>query len=175
MAARVGLSIEQKGLGELRALMAAEKDGAQLRKELLTGLRAAVSPAVDEIKAGATQGKRAGSIAKPGKHYQGSQSAVSIGAAIARGIGTSVRLSGSMVGVSVKASKRGMPRNFINAPKRFNARQFKHKVFGRNVWAVQSGAPGFFDNPIAARRAAYREAVIAVMQAMSARLASRSA
>lgn len=175
MAAGVGLSVEQKGLRELRDLIKAEEDGAQLRKELLAALRGVIAPAVDEIKSGAATGKRGGSIAKPGKDYKGSASAVSISAAIARGVGTQVRLSGAMVGVAVKASKRGMPRGFINAPKRFNAKQFKHKVFGRNVWVEQSGAPGFFDNPIAQRRADYRAAIIAVMEAMSARIASRSA
>lgn len=168
----IELSIEQIGLKELAARMSKEVDGARLKLELMRNLRAAVAPAVEQIKSGALQIKRGSSEGgRPTKKAPVADSAMSLGAAIARGIGTSVRLKGRAAGVSVKARKAGMPRNFVNAPKRINAKSFRHPVYKTGTWVTQEGAPGFFDDPLQKDRLAYRAACIRAMEDMGARIA----
>jgi len=175
MAAGVELTVEQASLKALGIRLAAEDGGKLLRLELTRNLRTAVGPAVEEIKGSALQIKRESSVAvKSLSKYKGPESDVSIGAAIARGIGTQVRMTGRAVGVSVRARKAGMPRQFVNAPKRFNATKFRHKVYGRDRWVDQIGMPGYFDRPLRAGRTAYRVACVAAMEEMANRLARRA-
>jgi len=168
------LSVEQSQLTALGKRFAAEADGAKLRLELIRNLRIAVAPAVEQIKSGAMQIKRAGSVAKrPTKKNPVPESSISLGAAIARGVSTQVRLTSGArkaAGVAVKARKSGMPRNFPNAPKRINAKKFRHRVYGRDRWVDQVGAPGFFDDPLRRDHALYRLACIKAMEATAARL-----
>jgi hypothetical protein len=167
----VQISVEQSQLTALGKRFAAEADGAKLRLELIRNLRIAVTPAVEQIKAGALQIKRAESVAKrPTKKAPIAESSISLGAAIARGVTTQVRLTGRAAGVAVKAKKSGMPRNFPNAPKRINAAKFRHRVYGRDRWVDQVGAPGYFDDPLRRDHALYRAACIKAMEATAARL-----
>lgn len=170
--------------GALAALgrrLRAEEGGAALRRELIAGLRAVVAPAVAEAKAGALSIKRAGSNAKSlsthvkrqsskplaeRKQYAGSES---LGAAVARGIGAQVRTGARTAGVSVRARKTGMPRGFVNAPKRLNRRSWRHPVFGHG-WVEQVGNPRFFDDPMQARAGEYRAACWECIESMQARL-----
>jgi hypothetical protein len=80
------------------------------------------------------------------------------------------RLTGRVAGVRVRATKKGMPRNFANAPKRINAKQFRHQVFGKG-WVTQIGAPGFFDDPLRRDHVKYRLACRTAMDEMAAKLA----
>lgn len=168
----IELSVQQGRLAELGVLLAAEADGMKLKLELARNLRAAVAPAVEQIKSGAMQIQRGTSNAsRPTKKNPVEDSSISLGAAIARGIGTQVRMKGRSAGVSVKAKKAGMPRNFPNAPKRINAQQFRHPVYKTGTWVDQVGAPGFFDDPLQKDRLAYRAACIRAMEDMAARIA----
>jgi hypothetical protein len=167
----IEMTVEQGKLTELAARLALEADGKRLRLQLAASLRAAVAPAVSEIKAGAMTIKRGSSVAVSLKKHKGPESEVSLGAAIAAGIGVQTRMRGRMAGVAVKARKKGMPRGFVNAPKRMNAKSFRHPVYGRGGWATQVGAPGFFDKPLHQDRAKYRAACVAAMDAMAARIA----
>lgn len=168
----IELSVQQSKLVELGVKLAKEADGKLLKLELARNLRAAVQPAVDEIKTGALQIKRGSSEGRrPTKKAPVAESSISLGAAIARGVGVSVRMSGSASGVTVKAKKSGMPRGFVNAPKRMNAQKFRHPVYARGGWAEQVGAPGFFDNPLQKGRDAYREACVLAMAHMAERIA----
>jgi hypothetical protein len=168
----IELSIQQGQLTALAARLAKEADGAKLRFELGRNLRLAVAPAVDQIKSGAMQIKRSDSDARrPSKKAPPPESSISLGAAIARGIGVSVRMKGRSAGVSVKARKAGMPRGFVNAPKRINAAKFRHPVYRKTTWVEQVGAPGFFDRPLQRDRLAYRAACIKAMEDMAARIA----
>jgi hypothetical protein len=168
------LSVEQSQLTALGLRLEAEADGAKLRLELVKNLRIAVAPAVRQIKAGALEIKRADSVAKrPTKKAPVEESSISLGAAIARGITTQVRLTSGArraAGVAVKAKKSGMPRNFPNAPKRINAAKFRHRVYGHDRWVDQVGAPGYFDDPLRRDHALYRAACIKAMEATAARL-----
>lgn len=168
----IELSVEQIGLKELGERLAKDADGVKLKLELARNLRAAVAPAVAAIKTGAMQIQRGSSNAsRPTRKNPVEDSSVSLGAAIARGIGTSVRMKGRSAGVSVKAKKAGMPRNFPNAPKRINAAKFRHPVYKTGTWVDQVGAPGFFDDPLQKDRLAYRAACVRAMEDMAARIA----
>lgn len=168
----VEITVEQNRLVEIAARLAKEADGARLRLELARNLRIAVAPAVEEVKAGAQRIKRSSSDgSRPSKKNVVADSAVSLGAAIARGITTQVRMKGRAAGVSVKAKKTGMPRGFVNAPKRINAQKFRHPVFGRGTWVEQVGNPGFFDTPLHRDQVAYRAACVKAMEDMAARIA----
>lgn len=168
----IELSVQQSQLTELALRLAKEADGAKLRLELARNLRLAVAPAVADIKSGAMQIKRSGSEARrPTKKNPVEDSSISLGAAIARGIGVQTRMKGRSAGVSVKARKAGMPRGFVNAPKRINAAKFRHPVYRKTTWVEQVGAPGFFDNPLRKGRLVYRAACIKAMEDMAARIA----
>lgn len=168
----IKLTVEQGQLTALVKRLATEADGKRLRLELAAALRVVVAPAVSEIRSGALAIKRGESVSvRPSKKRPVADSAVSLGAAIARGVGVQTRLTGRYAGVTVRARKSGMPRGFANAPKRINAKQFRHKVFGRDVWVTQIGAPGFFDNPLKRDQAKYRATCVRVMDTMAARLA----
>lgn len=159
------VSKDQNAVARLVARIAKEADGKVLRRELAAALRVAIKPAVDEIKSGANA-LSTGSSMSAGE---------SLGGAIARGIGTQIKLSGITTGVSVKASKRGMPRGFVNAPKRMNATSFRHPVFGhkRAPWVTQVGSPGYFDKPLRKDIEKYRVAIAEVVAAMGERIAKR--
>jgi len=168
----IELSIEQADLAKLSVGLKQAANGAELRKDLIAELRAVIAPAVDEAKNN-IRGMGPSPRAKHTKKNIAGGDATSIGDAIARGVGTSVRLTagaGKAVGVSVKAKKAGMPRDFVNAPKRFNAAKFRHRVYGRSVWVDQVGRPEWFDGPMQSHKAEYRAACIAAMQRMAQRI-----
>lgn len=168
----IRVSVDQKKFTELIARLDEEVDGKRLKRELARNLRIAVRPAVEKVKAGAMEIKRGTSDAtRPSKKNPVEDSAVSLGAAIARGIGVSVRTRNKSASVTIRAKKAGMPRGFINAPKRINAKSFRHPVYGRGGWAVQVGKPGFFDDPLSHGRREYREACIRAMKDMANRIA----
>jgi len=133
-----------------------EEDGLRLRRALASELRQAVAPAVTQARAEVMSIGSAG-LAEKGEPLRN---------AVARGVRASARLSGDKAGVRVAASKKGMPRGFRNAPKRLNrAGGWRHPVFGnREVWVHQIGKPGWFDDPLQARKAQYRAAAAKVVR-----------
>lgn len=171
MPAPIGLSVEQNQLAALAVRLSAEADGKRLRRELAAGLRAAVRPAVQEVKASAVSVKRSTSVAKSVARHKGPEAEVSLGAAVARGVGVQTRMQGKRAGVTVRASKKGMPRGFRNAPKRLNSKGWRHPVFGGKTWVDQVGKPDFFDEPLRHRKEEYRLACILVMESMASRIA----
>jgi hypothetical protein len=168
----IELSIQQGDLTKLSAAMKVAENGAILRADLIKNLRAAIAPAVEEAKSN-VRGIVSSPRAAHTKKNIGGGEATSLGDAVARGVSTNVRLTagaGKIVGVSVRAKKTGMPRSFVNAPKRLNAKKFRHRVFGRDVWVEQIGRPEWFDGPMHARKADARAACIAAMQAIAKRI-----
>jgi hypothetical protein len=168
----IELSIQQGDLAKLGAALKMAENGAVLRADLIKNLRAAIAPAVEEAKGlvrGITESPRAAHIKK---NIAGGE-ATSLGDAVARGVSTHVRLTasaGKIVGVSVRAKKTGMPRSFVNAPKRLNAMRFRHRVFGRDVWVEQVGRPKWFDGPMLGGKQAARTGCINAMQAVARRI-----
>lgn len=171
----IQLTIEQAGLARIGERLKAEEGGMKLRRQLAARLRAAISPAVAQIKSNAAAMHSQHLTARGEGNLRHklieAKAVTSLGAAIAAGITAQVRFSGRATGVSVRARKKGMPRDFANAPKRMNSRSFRHRIFGRDVWTVQVGAPGYFDKPLRESRVVYRAACAAELQAMADRIA----
>jgi hypothetical protein len=162
----VVLTIDQHSLERLRIRMAREEDGKKLKRELARNLRLAVDPALREIKASAREIPR--SSAQPRQ-----TTAASLGDAIANAVRAEVRMTGRFIGVRVKAKTTPQTREFRQAPRRINAKRFRHRVFGSDTWVYQVGKPGFFDDPLRRDRRLYREACRKAMADMANRLAGR--
>lgn len=138
--------------GDLRRLVRAlnkESDGAELRRDLVSGLKAAAEPAAQAARGSILSMTANGLVQKePG-----------LRASVAAAVKVQVRTGGKQAGVFVVATKTRMPRGFRNAPKRLNARNWRHPVFTPERWVTQTGKPGWFDNAMdsavpAAQRAA---------------------
>jgi hypothetical protein len=140
--------------------LADEGDGKELRRQLIRDLRAIMQPAADEAKAN-VMGMRSGGLPHAGEPLR---------SAVAAGVKVVVRL-GRNPAVAIKASRNGMPRNFRNAPKRLNERKgWRHKVYGRDVWVTQMGAPEWFDKPIRRRRKHMERAVEKALEDVARRI-----
>lgn len=142
------MEVDEKDLARLVVALRAEADGKQLGRELARELKAIAEPALQAAR-GALMSMASSSHVLPGLRQT-----------VAARTTIRVRLSGKHPGVLIRASKSGMPRGFNNAPKRLNARGWRHTVFGDDgVWVTQRGRPGWFDDTIprfqdVARRAA---------------------
>lgn len=150
-----------------------EEDGVRLGRQLAKELRQAVEPAVTEAK-GRVLAMDSGGLQRDGG---------SLRAAVAAKVGAQVLLSGKRAGVRVRARKSGMPRDFVNAPKRLNSdKGWRHPVPPPRlakgvegpqrppVWVRQVGEPNWFDDPMQARATEYQAAVEKAVQGMADRL-----
>lgn len=132
-----------------RAARALESEANEPLRKAMDNLRAAAGPAVGLVRAAVMAG--GGGLPHAGEPLRG---------AIAAGIHLSVDLGAGSGRVSVIAPKYVAPRGFANAPKRYNQRRgWRHRVYGRDVWVVQVGAPGWFDDTLRVDREKYRVAV----------------
>lgn len=158
------MSFDAQRLEQVATAIRFEEDGKQLRKDMLTNLRAAVEPAIPVIKAGVMSMSGHGRVSP------------SLSTTVANKVRVATRLTGDRAGVRVSIGKAGMPRGFRNAPKRLNrAEGWRHPVFGnRDVWVSQRGVPGYFDLPLQDRRDELRAAVVRAVEDMSERLARRA-
>lgn len=151
----VELRADQGSFDAVVRALKAEEDGRALRRDLADELEDAVEPAIGHVR-GALLAMDTGGIPHGGEPLR---------AAVSAGVDDEIILTGRSAGVRVKASSRGMPRGFRNAPKRLNAKRgWRHRVFGRDVWVRQIGAPGWFDDTLEARRERYRRAVVKAME-----------
>jgi hypothetical protein len=135
-----------------------EEDGKQLRLDLIAGFRAALEPAVNEVRSALMAMGSGGLHAEPLRE------------AVARQIKTQVRLSGRSAGVRIRAGKNGMPRGFRNAPKRINQRSWRHQIFGTDAWVTQVGAPGYFDDTVERGRSRYEAAAYRALDNVAERI-----
>jgi hypothetical protein len=158
----IEVRVDSSDLRRLGLALRVEENGKQLRRDLTKEIRRALAPAVAEARAG---------IMAMGS--SGPSAGVPLRAAIARQVRAEARLSGRTPGARVKAKKRGMPRGFVNAPKRTNrAAGWRHPVYGHG-WAQQFGRPGWFDEPMQRNKGAYRAAVIKAMGDTARRVTRR--
>lgn len=131
------IEVDARDLRRLVISLKKASDGKELRKDLVRGLKAAVEPAAKAAKASILSMSSSGSRDEEG---------TSLRAAVAAAVKTQVRTVGSRAGVYVVAGRSGMPRGFLDAPKRLNAKRWRHPVFGnRKKWVTQVGKPGWFD------------------------------
>ncbi|MER7002205.1 hypothetical protein ABT297_04040 [Dactylosporangium sp. NPDC000555] len=138
-----------------------EADGERLRRDLVAGFEEILDDVMREQKAG-LMGMSSAGLPHAGEPLR---------TAIADRMEVQIKLSGRSAGARIVAHRRGLPRGFGNAPKRTNARSWRHRVYGRDVWVTQIGAPGWFDDPVKAHRTRYRAAARRVLVDMSQRIA----
>lgn len=141
-----------------------EADGKELRRDLIRGLRVAAQPALTAVRA-AVMSMPSSSSQTPG-----------LRASVASHTRITVRLSRKRPGVSIKASKRGLPRGFRNAPKNLNRGEgWRHPVFGdRENWVPQVGRPGWFDDTLRTFKPSTVEAAKHAMDAVARRISART-
>lgn len=148
-------------LADVALALKYEEDGLRLRRQLAKDLRQAVEPAVASAKA------QIMSMGSAGLPHEGEP----LRAAIARQVKAQTTLTAKSAGVRVRVSTRGMPRGFRHAPRRTNRDNWRHPLFGnRDVWVTQRGKPGWFDDPLNARRAEYRARVERAVADMATRI-----
>jgi len=153
--------ISADDLADVATALRYEEDGLRLRRQLAKELRQAVEPAVASAKA------QIMSMGSAGLAHEGEP----LRSAIARQVKAQTTLTAKSAGVRVRVSTRGMPRGFRQAPRRTNRDNWRHPVFGnRDVWVTQRGKPGWFDDPLNARRAEYRTRVERAVSDMAARI-----
>ena len=168
-----GWSVDADDLRDIATALRYEEDGVRLRRALAKELRDAVAPAVETAKSSILSMGDAG-LPEEGEPLR---------AAIAAGVTAKTRLTSRAAGVRVAASRKGMPRDFVNAPKRTNrASGWRHPVPPPRLpkgaegprkapqWVRQFGKPGWFDDPLQARAAEYRAAVERVIRDAAERI-----
>lgn len=137
-----------------------EKSGRRLREDLAKEFDEALGPAQDEVK-GALFAMSDGGLPTAGEPLR---------QAVAAHIITDVHLGANSARVSIRALKDGMPRDFWNAPKRLNQRSWRRRVYGRDVWVTQIGAPGWFDDTLHRHETRYRLAARRALDKMAERI-----
>ena len=160
----VELTIDQQGLQALARALGRESDGKKFRRELAKNMRNALEPAKAEVRS-ALMGMGSAGIPVEGAPLR---------ATVLSQLKAEARLTGRSTGARIKIRRRGMPRGFVNAPKRLNRqRGWRHQVFGRDVWVQQVGEPEYFDRPLREGHAKYRAAVLEAMEDMARRIAKK--
>lgn len=156
------VQVDEKQLRRLQAALDAEATGKQLDQDLVDGLRAVAAPARAAV--------RAAILSSPSR----SDVMPSIRTVIADAVEIVVHRGGQHPGVGIRVGKDGMPRDFPNAPKRFNDPSFRHRVFGRDVWVRQVGAPGWFDTTLIPFQAAANHVAGDASDGMARRIDART-
>ena len=159
------IEVDQKSYDALVSALRKEEDGKELARDFVKMLTVAVSPAAEEAKT---------AILSMSSAHESTDGA-KLRPAVASRVSVRIRLGGSSPGVFIRAGKSGMPRGFHNAPKRLNARKWRHKVYGNpEVWVDQVGQPGWFDDTIARYRPAAIRAAERAMDRMAKRISDRT-
>jgi hypothetical protein len=158
----IALETDASALKRVAAALYAEADGKALRRDLGKNIRTALAPAVAEARAGIRSMPSGGLPTEGGGLRQ----------AISRRIRAQAKMSGRFPGARVRVTKRGMPRGFELAARRTNRRKgWRHPVYGNtDVWAQQTGKPGWFDDPMRRGRPRYRAAVLAALNESARRI-----
>lgn len=113
---------------------------ASIRIRLTRGLRSAVRPALQRVKSEA--------LSLPAR---GGQSKNKLRQQIARATRMQVRTS-RQPEVNIVVPKKHMETSQQNLPKLTNRGQWRHPVFGGDVWVVQESRKGWFDNTLKKER-----------------------
>lgn len=149
-----------EALRRLARVLEAE-GSARFRSQLARNLERAAQPGAAAVRA------RVMAIPSRGGRRRGG----SIRRAIAMAVRVDVRLTGRTTGVRIAIGRRTMPRQFANAPKRFNQQTFRRPVYGRGS-VVQAGEP-YFETTLTPGRPRYAAACHDAMDDMADRLAVR--
>ncbi len=161
------VEVDEKSLAALVTALRAESDGRELMRDLTVKFAAIGEKAAAEARAMIL------SMPSPMAVTRGPGLRISIANKVV--VRVRINAQSKRPGVVIRALKTGMPRGFINAPKRTNARRgWRHKVFGRDVWEHQMGMPGWFDDTMARHRPAMRRAAQRAMNNIARRIDART-
>jgi hypothetical protein len=144
--------------GSFRRVAAAlshESDGAQWRRDMSTSEQAALAPGVAAVRS-ALMSRGGG-----GPHE---------GEPLRPVIAAHVRIVALRSGATLVAEKTPAVRGFANAPKRFNQRGFRRRVFGSNNSVIQVGAPGWFDDTLEHMHERLTGAALAALEGRARRI-----
>lgn len=161
----VELTVDQQALQSLGRALKAEEDGKKLRRDLMKQIR----ESLDETKRDAHSNLMGLSTA-------GLSQGEPLRAAVASQMKAQARLSGRYTGARLVVRRKGMPREFLNAPKALNnPKGWRRQIYGRDVWVQQIAVPTeWFDSATRAARERDREAVLQAMEDMAARIAKNT-
>lgn len=159
------IEVDPKRLATLVAALNDEADGKELTRDLVVQLKA-----IAEV--GATAARASILSMSSGR---AETRGPGLRAAVAAQVVTRVRLTGSRAGVYIRARKFGMPRGFVNAPKRLNAKRgWRHLTFGKEPWVHQIGKPDWFDGTLKRHRAAARRAADRALDRVAKRISDKT-
>lgn len=147
-----------------RVLKEQAADGKILRSALTRDLRAVMSPLQQEVKQKVLAMPTTNSPADMGDLRN----------SISEQVKVTVRYAGRNTGAALVVKKSQYPRGFTNAPRRFNAKSFRHRVFGRDAWVTQVGVPDWFDGPVREHQVRFRAAAMLAVTRMAEQLAART-
>lgn len=172
MAGGLQFTVDQRALKAVMKAIRQEEDSKQLRKDLVGDIKDALTPLQEKVRASIL------SMESGGLGHEGG----GLEEAIAEKIVIEVRTGGRATGAGLKAKRKGMPRGFEHAPRRTNAKKWRHPVYPRvtsggvavDVWVDQVGKPRWFDDTIRDNRTEFTEHIRAAIVKMARRLASRS-
>lgn len=157
------VEVDQRSLRKLVIALRRESDGRELARDLTKQLYDVAVPARDAARAAImSMSSKGQTVGRP------------LRATVAARTLISVHLGGRRPGVAIRAHKSGMPRGFINAPKRLNSRRgWRRQVYG-GPWVSQMGKPGWFDDTMRKFQPAARRAAQRVQDEMAERVARRA-
>ena len=161
----IELGTDREALQALGRALKDEEDGKKLRRELAANMRAALAPAMGDVRT-SLMGMSTGGLPTAGPPLR---------TTVLRGMRAEARLSGRSTGARLKIKKTPGVRGFANAAKRLGrAKGWRVRLFGREEWRHQVGEVGYFDRNTVERVAEYRAAVMAAAESMARRIAARA-
>lgn len=159
--AQIRVEPDARSFRDLARALDDEADGREIRQDIVAGLTEILEEVRNEQRSG-LMAMSTGGLPHAGE---------SLREAISSSLVVDVRPGTRSLGARVRAERHGMPRNFRNAPKRTNAHQWRHRVYGRDVWVTQvSGAENWFDDPILRHGARFRAAARRVLENAALRI-----
>lgn len=157
-------SVQERSLRALGRALRQEADGKEIRKDLIRGMREVLRPVQAEARAAIK------SMPVRGTRHAGP----SLRTAVARRVGTEVRVAGRRAGARLKAKKTPNVRKFKNAPHRLNtAKGWRHPAPNGGGWVQQQGKPQWFDSVTKKTRTQGKQAARAVLKATARRIAGK--
>jgi hypothetical protein len=150
---------DEASFRRVAAALSAESDDEQWRRDMSSSMQAALAPGASTVRSALMS--RGGGGAHAGEPLR---------AAIAAQIHVLPLHSGA----TLVAGKTPGVRGFANAPKRFNQRGFRRRVYGRDAWVVQVGAPGWFDDSLDHLHPRLRVAALAALEGRARRISRKA-
>lgn len=155
---------DHRSFARVARALDAEASGDEWRVEMATELHAVLEPGVAAVR-GALMGMATGGLDDGHEPLR---------QAVAANVESIVRFDGRRPGARIRARKINL-RGFASAPKRLNARSWRHQVFGdTETWVTQVGQPGWFDDTLRRLHPRLKAAAARVLDNRARRISRRS-